>query len=84
MFNAAIEAHLYWLAVTGVLLSVVGAYYYLRIIKVMYFDEKGATFDAIPLTVQFTLAVSAALVILFVLTPGTLKAAADVAARSLF
>jgi NADH-quinone oxidoreductase subunit N len=84
VFNAAIQAHLYWLAVAGVVLSVVGAYYYLRIVKVMYFDEKGATFDAIPLTVQFTLALSAAAVILFVLTPSTLKAAADVAARSLF
>jgi NADH-quinone oxidoreductase subunit N len=84
VFYAAIQAHLYWLAVTGVVLSVVGAYYYLRIVKVMYFDEKGATFDPIPATVQFTLAVSAALVILFFLTPSTLKAAADVAARSLF
>jgi NADH-quinone oxidoreductase subunit N len=39
VFQAAIEAHLYVLAVVGVLSSVVGAFYYLRIIKLMYFDE---------------------------------------------
>ncbi len=84
VFNAAIQAHLYWLAVVGAVLSVVGAYYYLRIVKIMYFDEQGAAFDPIPASVQFTLGVSAAFVILFFLTPSTLKAAADVASRSLF
>ena len=39
VFIAAIEAHLYALAIIGVLASVVGAYYYLRVIKVMWFDE---------------------------------------------
>ena len=39
VFLAAIEAHLYALSVIGVLSSVVGAYYYWRIVKVMYFDE---------------------------------------------
>ncbi|MGO9484027.1 MAG: NADH-quinone oxidoreductase subunit NuoN [Rhodomicrobium sp.] len=84
VFNAAIQAHLYWLAIVGAVLSVVGAYYYLRIVKIMYFDEAGATFDAIPASVQVTLGVSAIFVILFFLTPSTLKAAADVASRSLF
>ncbi len=84
VFNAAIQAHLYWLAIVGAVLSVVGAYYYLRIVKIMYFDDAGATFDAIPASVQVTLGVSAIFVILFFLTPSTLKAAADVASRSLF
>lgn len=39
VFMAAIDAGLYTLAVIGVLASVVGAYYYLRIVKLMYFDE---------------------------------------------
>jgi NADH-quinone oxidoreductase subunit N len=39
VFLAAIEAGLFALAVIGVLASVVGAFYYLRIVKVMYFDE---------------------------------------------
>ena len=42
MFLAAIKAGLYALAVIGVVASVVGAYYYLRIVKVMYFDEPAA------------------------------------------
>ena len=48
VFNAAIQAHLYWLAVVGVVLSVVGAYYYLRIVKIMYFDEAGRNFRPHP------------------------------------
>ncbi len=39
VFLAAIEAGSIALAVIGVLASVVGAYYYLRIVKIMYFDE---------------------------------------------
>ena len=45
VFLAAIEAHLYTLSVIGVLSSVVGAYYYWRIVKVMYFDEPARDFD---------------------------------------
>jgi len=39
VFNVAIESGMFALAVLGVLASVVGAYYYLRIVKIMYFDE---------------------------------------------
>ena len=39
VFLAAVEAGLYPLAVIGVVASVVGAYYYLRIVKIIYFDE---------------------------------------------
>lgn len=39
IFKAAIEANQYYLAIFGVITSVIAAYYYLRIIKVMYFDE---------------------------------------------
>ena len=39
VFLAAIHAGLYWLAVIGMLASVVAAFYYLRIVKIMYFDE---------------------------------------------
>ena len=45
VFMAAIDAGLVPLAVIGVLASVVGAYYYLRIVKVMYFDEAREAFD---------------------------------------
>ena len=45
IFLAAIDAKLIGLAVIGVVTSVVGAFYYLRIVKVMYFDEPAAAFD---------------------------------------
>ncbi|MEK9900907.1 MAG: NADH-quinone oxidoreductase subunit NuoN, partial [Rhodospirillaceae bacterium] len=45
VFLAAIEAGLYVLTVVGLLTSVVGAYYYLRIVKIMYFDEPAEAFD---------------------------------------
>ena len=45
VFIAAIHAHYYYLAVIGVLTSVVSAYYYLKIIKIMYFDEPSTSLD---------------------------------------
>ena len=45
IFLAAIEAQLYVLAIIGVVASVVGAFYYLRIVKIMYFDEAVEPFD---------------------------------------
>ena len=48
VFLAAIKAGLYALAVIGVLASVVGAYYYLTIVKVMYFDEPAPAFEPMP------------------------------------
>lgn len=46
VFQAAVEAGLYPLAVAGFVASVIGAYYYLRIVKVMYFDEPAPAFDS--------------------------------------
>lgn len=45
VFKAAVASELYWLATLGILTSVVAAFYYLRIIKVMFFDEPAAQFD---------------------------------------
>ncbi|WP_201834072.1 NADH-quinone oxidoreductase subunit NuoN [Microvirga zambiensis] len=84
VFAAAIEANLVALAVIGVVTSVVGAYYYLRIVKVMYFDAPGERYDAMPFGVKFVLAVSSVFVVLFGIVPAPLVAAAGAAARSLF
>ncbi|MGO4571745.1 NADH-quinone oxidoreductase subunit NuoN [Microvirga sp. 2TAF3] len=84
VFNAAIKADLVTLAIIGVVTSVVGAYYYLRIVKVMYFDEPGERYDAMPAGVKLVLALSSAFVVLYVLVPAPLTAAAATAARSLF
>ncbi len=48
VFLAAMKAGLFTLAVIGVLASVVGAYYYLMIIKTMYFDEPAKGFEPMP------------------------------------
>ena len=64
--------------------SVVGAFYYLRIIKIMYFDEPAEAFEPMPGVLRTVLGLSSIVVILFFLIPGPLVAAADFAARSLF
>ena len=47
VFYSAVNANLVFLAIIGVLTSVVGAFYYLRIIKIMYFDENDVSLDVI-------------------------------------
>jgi NADH-quinone oxidoreductase subunit N len=84
VFLAAIEAGLITLAVIGVLASVVGAYYYLRIVKVMYFDEAAEPFDR-PGGRELTLISGAAglFTTFFFLFPGPLLRAAEQAVKSL-
>ncbi len=84
VFLAAIEAKLFTLAVIGVLASVVGAYYYLVIVKIMYFDEPLVPFEPMPYELRAVLGVTGLFNLLFILYPGPLVAAATVAARSLF
>ena len=72
VFLAAIKAGLYVLAVIGVLASVVGAYYYLAIVKIMYFDEPAEGFYAMPIELKVVLAVCGLFNILFFLYPGPL------------
>jgi NADH-quinone oxidoreductase subunit N len=84
VFLAAIKAGLYILAVIGVLASVVGAYYYLAIIKVMYFDEPVESFYAMPYELRLVLGVCGLFNILFFLYPGPLVGVASAAAHSLF
>jgi NADH-quinone oxidoreductase subunit N len=83
VFAAAVHAGLDVLAVVGVLTSVVGAFYYLRVIKVMYFDAGAPGFDAAAPGVKFIMAVGAVVSGLFVFLPGPLISAAAAAARAL-
>src|SRR5499426_898958 len=55
VFLAAIKAGLYVLAVIGVIASVIGAYYYLMIVKVMYFDEPAPAFSPMRLELKLVL-----------------------------
>ena len=84
VFLAAIKAGLYVLAVIGVLTSVVGAFYYLTIVKIMYFDEPVKSFASMPMLLRFVLGVSGLVNILFFAYPAPLLVAATVAAKSLF
>jgi NADH-quinone oxidoreductase subunit N len=84
VFKAAIGAGLYGLAVFGVLMSVVAAYYYLRVIKVMFFDEPVEKFDSnAPFTRRAVIAVSVVLVLVFILAPTPIMDAARNSVQSL-
>jgi len=84
VFAAAIEAQLYWLAVIGVLASVVGAFYYLRIVKVMWFDSAADPFLVAPGELRLVLGVSGAFVALFYLVAGPVVRYAAAAAATFF
>jgi NADH-quinone oxidoreductase subunit N len=85
IFLAAIDAKLYTLAIIGVLTSVIGAYYYLRIIKIMYFDEPAEAFDKpVGSETRIILGVSTLLVTFFILQPDLIVDKAAVAAHVLF
>ncbi len=85
VFQAAVGAELYVLAVVGVLASVVSCFYYLRIIKLMYFDEASDPLDPqIGREMSAVLLVSAVVVLLFIIVPGPITGPATAAAAALF
>jgi NADH-quinone oxidoreductase subunit N len=84
VFLAAIHAGLYALAVIGVLLSVVGAYYYLRIVKIMYFDAPAERFEPMDTPLAVVLGITGLFILLYFVYPAPLVAFAGAAAKSLF
>ena len=84
VFLAAIKAGLFTLAVIGVVTSVVGAFYYLTIVKVMYFDEPKEAMEPMRIELRVVLAVAGIFNLLFFVYPAPLVNAATVAAKSLF
>ena len=85
VFLAAIDAHLFALAIIGVLASAVSAFYYLRIVKVMYFDEPQSEFVAVPAELTAVMAVAGFFIVTYFVTVGApLYNAAHAAAGSLF
>ncbi|HLV83782.1 MAG TPA: NADH-quinone oxidoreductase subunit NuoN [Devosia sp.] len=84
-FLAAIDAQLYVLAVIGVLASAVSAFYYLRVVKVMYFDEPVRAFEAVPMALNIVMGVTGFLMVTYYFTVGgPLANLAHIAAGSLF
>ena len=84
VFVPAVQSGYWTLAIIGVLTSVVGAFYYLRVIKVMYFDEAEPAFDARSPSLTFVAGVGALVTTLFFVFPAPLVAAAQSAANVLF
>jgi len=85
VFLAAVDAGLYALAIIGVLTSVVGAYYYLRIVKLMYFDDVAEPMDrTMGREVRFVMLGTSVLVLLFFLYPEPVLSSAGAAAAALF
>ena len=85
IFLAAIEAGLYALAVVGVLTSVVAAFYYLRIVQMVYFEEPDDPLDK-PVSRDLGLVIAAAglVIVLFFVYPTPILNGAAAAAASLF
>jgi len=79
----AVEAGFWLMATVAVLSSVVSAYYYLRVVKVMYFDQPAAALDARPAGVSFVLASTGLFTMFFFLMPAPLLAAARQAVAAL-
>jgi NADH-quinone oxidoreductase subunit N len=85
VFVAAINANLYFLAVIGMLTSVVAAFYYIRIVKIMYFDDSVRTFDRVNPEVTAVMATMGVFVVIFAAFPGpAIVQSAAAAAKSLF
>jgi NADH-quinone oxidoreductase subunit N len=83
VFVAAVHANLYWLAVLGVLTSVVGAYYYLRIVKLMFFDAPSQNLEPMSGTMRAVLFVSA-VTLAYIVYPALINGPAASAAASLW
>ncbi len=84
IFLAVVAVHMYALAVLGVLASVVGAYYYLRIVKIMYFDDPAPAFDPdMSWNLKTILTGSSLFVVWFVASGGQIVSVAAASAKAL-
>lgn len=84
VFMAAVQAGLWPLAIIGVLSSVVGAFYYLRIVKIMYFDEPAEAFiRPVPGELNVILTLSGLFTLAFFVYPAPLLVAAQSAAAAI-
>ena len=84
LFTSAVDADLTWLAILGVVNSVVSAYYYLKIVRIMYTSE-GTSEGTVASTISAKLALvsSAAIVVVLGIIPGILTHVTDAASITL-
>ena len=74
VFMSVIESELYALAIIGLLTTVISAFYYLKVIKVIYFDETKVNFDEIRnVTVKTTIVLSCLILSLFFISPSSIN-----------
>ncbi|MDX2224933.1 MAG: NADH-quinone oxidoreductase subunit NuoN [Rhodospirillaceae bacterium] len=83
VFMAAVNAGLIPLAVFGLIASAIAAYYYLRIIKVMYFDAAGDALDKPDLSTRLIIAACSIVMLVYFVLPAGLVGGAETAARAL-
>ena len=73
IFIAVIEQSMYFLAIVGLLATVVSAFYYLRIIKIIYFDKPNDKFDRFnSLSLKLTLSITTIILVLYFVYPSFL------------
>jgi NADH-quinone oxidoreductase subunit N len=73
IFKSVIEQSMYFLAIVGLLSTVIAAFYYLRIIKIIYFDKEKEKYDADhSLWLKFSLTASTLLILMYFIFPSQL------------
>ena len=73
MFSAVIKESMYFLAITGLLSTIISAFYYLRIIKIIYFDPEKEKYDTdYNIGLKITLSLSTLLILLYFIFPSRL------------
>ena len=74
VFTAVVEQKMYTLAIIGLLTTVISAFYYLKIIKTIYFDDSVITFDATKNKfAQLSIFISCTFLLTFFLYPSVLN-----------
>ena len=78
VFSAVLEQKMFALAIIGLLTTVISAFYYLKIIKIIYFDDSAITFDDVKnKTAQVSIFISCSILLTFFLYPSVLNKLVD-------
>jgi NADH-quinone oxidoreductase subunit N len=78
VFSAVLEQKMYALAIIGLLTTVISAFYYLKVIKTIYFDDSAITFDAVKnKAAQVSIFISCSILLTFFLYPSILNKLVD-------
>ena len=74
IFTAVIEQSMYFLAIVGLLSTVIAAFYYIRLIKVMYFDEQKEKYDLNhSIGLKMILVVSSTIILIYFINPNIIN-----------